>query len=187
MTPLLETPRLRLRGPGFGDARQLASLLDNFAVSGNLARVPHPYSIEDAREWLGGWRADAPPYDTSFILDLNGEGAVGVAGFSLQPEGHCELGYWLGEPYWGQGLMSEALYAILDWYFEVTDADFVQSGMFHFNMASAALQMKLGFVETGLSNRHCLARGESIEHIDTELTREAYELSRPKLRKDAAQ
>ena len=47
--------------------------------------------------------------------------------------------------------------------------------------------MKLGFVETGRSTRHCLARGEELEHIDTELTREAYVLSRPKPRKVAAQ
>lgn len=185
MTPLLETQRLRLRGPGFGDARQLAGFLDNFAVSGNLARVAHPYSIEDARTWLGRWRADSEPADTSFILELRGEGAIGAAGFARQEDGHSELGYWLGKPYWGRGLMSEALYAILDWYFDVTDADTVQSGVFHFNMPSTALQMKFGFVETGRSVRHCLARGESIEHIDTELTREAYELSHPKPKKAA--
>ncbi len=187
MTPLLETQRLRLRPPGVGDARRLADLLDNFAVAGNLASVPYPYSIADARSWLSGWQADAPPGATKFILELKGEGAVGVAGFHQRDDGSPELGYWLGEPYWDRGLMTEALYAILDWYFEVTDADNVLSGMFSFNEASAAVQMKFGFVETGTSTRQCLARGEELEHIDTELTREAYELSRPRTKKVAAQ
>lgn len=186
MTPLLETPRLRLRAPGFGDARRLTAFLDNFAVSGNLARVPHPYTLEHADAWLAGWRADAAPADTCFILELRDIGAIGSIGFQSR-DGVAEIGYWLGEPFWGQGLMSEALYAALDWYFEMTDADYINSGLFHFNMASAAVQMKFGFVETGRSMRHCLARGKELEHIDTELTREAYELSRPKPRKAAAQ
>lgn len=186
MTPYLETPRMRLRGPGFGDARRMTDFLSNFAVSGNLARVPHPYTIDDARAWLGGWRADCATNDTCFILDYRGEGAIGMAGFHDR-DGVAELGYWLGEPYWNQGLMSEALYAILDWYFDTTIADYIVSGVFHFNMASAALQMKFGFAETGRSTRHCLARGKELEHIDTELTREAYAASRPKQKKVAAQ
>jgi RimJ/RimL family protein N-acetyltransferase len=187
MTPYLETPRLRLRGPGFGDARRIAEFLSNFAVAGNLARVPHPYMLEDARIFLSQWRADALPRDTRFIIELKREGgAIGIAGFH-DHDGEAEIGYWLGEPYWGQGLMSEALYAILDWYFDVTDADVVLSGVFPFNMASTSLQMKFGFVETGISTRECLARGGELEHIDTELTREAYEQSRPKTKGIAAQ
>ena len=186
MTPYLETPRLRLRSPGFGDARRITEYLSSFAVAGNLARVPHPYTLDDAREFLSRWRADAPPHDTRFVIELKNEGAIGIVGFHNN-DGDAEIGYWLGEPYWGQGLMSEALYAILDWYFDVTEADIVVSGVFPFNMASAALQMKLGFVETGTSKRHCLARGEDLEHIDTELTREAYEQSRPKPKGIAAQ
>ena len=186
MTRLLQTPRLRLRGPGLGDARRLTDYLSNCAVSGNLARVPYTDPADDGRSWLSSWRANAPPNDRSFILDLNGVGAIGAAGFH-DHGGIAKLGYWLGEPYWEQGLMTEALYTILDWYFETTAADYITSGVFHFNMASAALQMKLGFVETGRSVRHCFARGKDLEQIDSELTREAYILSRPKQRKDAAQ
>ncbi len=182
MTPLLETSRLRLRPPGLGDARRLADYLNNFAVSGNLARVPYPYALDDAHIWLSSWRADAPPADTSYILELRGEGAVGAAGFR-DHDGIGVLGYWLAQPFWGQGLMTEALCAIFDWYFATTEADHIVSGMFHFNMASAALQMKFGFVETGRSVCRCLARGQELEHIDTELTREAFELSRPKPKK----
>ena len=186
MTPYLETPRLRLRSPGLGDAKRMTEFLGSFAVSGNLAKVPHPYTIEDARTWLSGWRADVPPNETRFVIELKDDGAVGMVGFR-DCDGNAMIGYWLGEPYWGHGLMTEALSAVLDWYFDVTDADIVLSGVFDFNMASAALQMKFGFVETGRSTCHCLARGEDLEHIDTELTREAYEQSRPKPKGIAAQ
>jgi RimJ/RimL family protein N-acetyltransferase len=174
MPPLTETSRLRLRPPGMGDAVRIAELLNNFAVTGNLSVVPFPYSLEDARNWLGQWRADAAPTDMHFIIELANEGAVGVIGNHIEDD-NAHIGFWLGEPFWNQGIMSEALKAVLNWYFDTTLADKVTSGVFHFNMASLAVQQKLGFVETGRSTLHCLARGEDIEHIDTELTREAFE------------
>ena len=48
------------------------------------------------------------------------------------------------------------------------------SGVFAFNAASLAVQKKLGFIETGRSRLHCLARAADLEHIDTELTRSAW-------------
>jgi RimJ/RimL family protein N-acetyltransferase len=67
--------------------------------------------------------------------------------------------------------MSEAVRGALEWYFTATNADVLASGVFHFNKPSLAIQKKLGFTETGLSSRLCLARGEEVRHIDTELTR----------------
>lgn len=175
MTPLLTTERLRLRSPGIGDASRLADFLNNYAVAGNLSVVPYPYTITDANQWLGKWRADAKPTDTQFIIERVGEGAIGVIGYRKKDE-DAHIGYWLGEPFWNQGLMSEALKAVIGWYFSVTHADLITSGIFHFNMPSLAIQQKLGFVETGRSSLHCLARSEYIEHIDTELTRDAFEV-----------
>lgn len=173
MTPLIETPRLRLRPPGLGDAARLAEYLNNFDVAGNLAMVPFPYSVELARAWLGQWRADAPPQAMQFVIERRNEGAVGVIGFTLR-DAVPVFGYWLGQPFWGQGLMTEAAKATLGWFYKATATDVVISGAFHFNMASLTIQHKLGFVETGRSLRHSLARGEDVEHIDTELTREAF-------------
>ena len=70
--------------------------------------------------------------------------------------------------------MSEAVRASLEWYFEATAAMTLASGVFHFNKASLAIQKKMGFTEIGTSARLCLARGEEVRHIDTELTRTAW-------------
>ena len=175
MTPLLLTTRLRLRSPGIGDAPRMAEFLSNFAVSGNLARVPHPYSLDHAREWLGRWRADAKPGATNFVIELPGDGAIGHIGMQ-ENDGRPSIGYWLGEPYWGRGFMTEAVEAVIAWYFATSNADLLFSGVFHFNMASLAIQQKLGFVETGRSEVYCLARDAEVEHIDTELSREAFDI-----------
>ena len=107
---------------------------------------------------------------TGFILDLPGGGLIGHAGFHPDVQGTV-IGYWLGEPFWNRGFMTEAAIAILDWYFGATTSVSVSSGVFHFNRASLAVQKKLGFTETGRSFRLCLARKEEVRHIDTELTR----------------
>lgn len=169
----LRTPRLTLRPPELDDAGRIARFLDNFAVSGNLSRVPYPYRLADAKAWLRMRRSDSPPGETSFAIDLPGEGVVGIVGFHRDPEG-VVIGYWLAQPFWNRGLMSEAVRGALDWYFETTAAMALGSGVFHFNKASLAIQKKMGFTEIGSSMRLCLARGEEVRHIDTELTRTAW-------------
>lgn len=166
----LRTRRLILRQPRLEDAPRIARFLNNFRVAGNLARVPYPYSLADAEAWLLSWRPDRPVGETGFSLELPGEGLIGHCGF--HPESHgTVIGYWLGEPFWNRGFMTEAAAAVLDWYFVVSDALSVASGVFAFNKASLAVQRKLGFTETGSSVRHCLARKQQVRHIDTELTR----------------
>jgi RimJ/RimL family protein N-acetyltransferase len=173
----LTTRRLILRQPRMTDAERLTRFLDNFAVAGNLARVPYPYRLADAKAWLRSWRPDRPAEDTGFTIDLPGEGLVGHVGFHTDPGG-TQIGYWLAQPFWNRGLMSEAVGAALAWFWATSDLDVLRSGVFHFNKASLAIQRKFGFVETGTGPLLCLARGEEVRHIDTELTRAAWEKRR---------
>lgn len=169
--PKLTTRRLTLRLPAMGDAERVALLLNNFAVAGNLSRVPYPYHLSDAKAYLKLRKPGLPPHETGFAIDLEGVGFIGQVGYHTDVHGATVLGYYLGQPFWGRGLMSEAVEAVLRWYFDVTDAHFIKSGVFHFNKASLAIQRKYGFAETGTSKLLCLARGEEVRHIDTTLTR----------------
>jgi Acetyltransferases, including N-acetylases of ribosomal proteins len=173
MSVVLETARLTLREPAMADAGNIAKYLNDFGVSGNLSRVPFPYSRADAQAWLKTRRPNLPPGETSFAIDLAGEGCIGVVGFHERGDGTV-LGYWLARPFWGRGIMTEAAGAAVDWFFQGTGATRILSGLFHFNAASLAVQEKLGFTVTGRSKLVCLARGAELEHIDTELTRSAW-------------
>lgn len=173
MNVTLMTPRFILRQPQLGDAEPIARYLNDFEVSGNLARVPFPYHLSDAKAWLRTRLPNLPPEATNFAIELAGEGLVGQVGFHQGPNGPI-IGYWLGRPYWGRGIMTEAVEASLDWLFSATTATEVYSGVFHFNAASLAIQTKLGFTQTGRSSLLCLARGAEVEHIDTKLTRSVW-------------
>lgn len=170
----LSTKRLTLRQPVMGDAERIALYLNNFAVAGSLSRVPYPYHLADAKAWLRTWRPDKPAGETGFAIDLGGEGFIGQVGYHLDARGETVIGYWLAQPFWNRGITSEAVAAVIDWYFRVTAAPKIHSGVFHFNKASLAIQKKLGFIETGAGNLLCLARGEQVRHIDTELERSVW-------------
>lgn len=173
MNVTLETPRFVLRPSRPEDAEPIARYLNNFAVSGNLARVPFPYHLSDAKAWLRTRLPSLPAEATNFAIDLPEAGLIGQIGFHQGPQGPI-IGYWLGEPFWGRGIMTEAVIASLDWFFSVSDAPAVYSGVFHFNAASLAIQTKLGFTQTGRSTLLCLARGAEVEHIDTIMTRSVW-------------
>jgi RimJ/RimL family protein N-acetyltransferase len=166
----LRTPRFILRPPQVGDAEPIARYLNDMDVAGNLARVPFPYHLSDAKAWLKTRRPHLPAEATNFAIDLPDTGFAGQVGFHQGPDGPI-IGYWLGRPFWGQGIMTEAVIASLDWLFSATANPAVYSGVFHFNAASLAIQYKLGFTQTGRSSLLCLARGAEVEHIDTKLTR----------------
>jgi RimJ/RimL family protein N-acetyltransferase len=174
MNVTLRTPHFLLRPAQVGDAEPLARYLNDFAVAGNLARVPFPYHLSDAKAWLRSRVPGLPVEETNFSIDLPGEGLVGHVGFHQGPQGPI-IGYWLGQPFWGRGIMTAAVSTSLDWFFGASQAETIYSGVFHFNQASLAIQHKLGFTETGRSTLLCLARGAEVEHIDTKLTRERFQ------------
>ena len=173
MNVTLQTQRLLLRPAQIGDAEPIARYLNDFDVAGNLARVPFPYHLGDARAWLRTRRPNLPIEDTNFSIELPGHGLVGHVGFHLGGQGPI-IGYWLGKPFWGQGIMTEAVAACLGWFFDASPAPVIYSGVFHFNAASLAIQTRLGFTQTGRSTLLCLARGAEVEHIDTQLTRSVW-------------
>jgi RimJ/RimL family protein N-acetyltransferase len=178
LEPQIRTARLTLRLPQMGDAERVALMLNNFAVAGNLSRVPYPYQLSDAKAYLKTRRPGLPPGETGFAICLDGVGFIGQCGYHRDHKGNTVLGYYLGQPFWGRGIMTEACIAVIEWYFATSSADTIVSGVFHFNKASLAIQKKLGFAETGVSMLLCLARGEDVRHIDTALSRATWQARR---------
>lgn len=164
---VLVTKRLTLRPPLEVDADDIALHLSNWNVTKMLARVPFPYDHLDASEWIG--RCDAAG-EEKIVFTIHRErliGVIGVEGGPSQPV----LGYWLGEPWWGQGLMTEAVGAVLGYVFERWPDAIISSSVFADNPASLKLQKRLGFRVTGSGEAYSAARQAMVSEIRTELVR----------------
>lgn len=109
----IETARLVLRAPMRGDVPAIAKLADNRNIAAKLSRLPSPYTRADAIGFVEIYaqRADERP----FAITLAGSGEfLGIVGFTFAMGQHPELGYWLGEPHWGKGFMTEAVKALVE-------------------------------------------------------------------------
>jgi len=153
-----------LRRPQAGDATSLAKHANNRSVWINLRdRMPHPYSVDNAYAWIGTVEHQEPR--TSFIIDVNGE-AVGGIGLVLGTDiERCsaEVGYWLGESYWGRGIATAALRRICAYAFEDLGLQRVFATPIVWNPASFKVLEKAGFEREGLMRNACIKDGKLMD------------------------
>jgi RimJ/RimL family protein N-acetyltransferase len=158
----LSTARLLLRPWRFGDEEALVRHGDNPNVSRYLRdRFPCPYRRSDAEGWLAHVTTQPGP-PTAFALVVAGE-PVGGIGIDLLDDVYRvggELGYWLGESFWGRGYASEAVQVLVPYAFDTLDLLRVQAGVYGPNVASTRVLEKAGFVLEGTMRRAALKRGE---------------------------
>lgn len=157
------TARLTLRPVVAADEAAVVAAIDDIAVSGWLAVVPHPYSVADFRHFH---RDIAAPGETFVIED-----PAGFAGIISLVNG--VLGYWLAPRAQGLGYATEAGRCLVAAHFASSDAP-LRSGYFEGNARSARVLEKLGFSETGRTMKHCVARGADLPHVEVWLLREAF-------------
>lgn len=146
----ITTRRLVLRAPIRGDVPDLTRLADNKAIADRLLRLPHPYTRADALGFIEiiAQRPDERPY--AIVLD---DRLVGVVGFTFVEGKAPEIGYWLGEPYWGKGLMTEAARGLIDAAHRTGHFELIGARALEDNAASLNVLDKLGFRRTGKATR----------------------------------
>jgi len=158
----LVTPRLVLRAPRFSDAPALTRLVDDPGVARMTTGIPHPYPPDAACAWVKQKSRGPDEHEAVFVLEATDEGLVGVLGFEPAPLGAVEIGYWLGRPFWGRGLMTEAVRAALAWAGGVWGKRWVTAGHFADNPASGRVLIKADFLYTGdVAPRFSMGRGEA--------------------------
>jgi RimJ/RimL family protein N-acetyltransferase len=138
--------RCALRPWQQGDEESLIHHANNRKIWLNVRDAfPHPYTMDDAVEWIKG--ANPPDSITNFAIVVDGA-AVGGVGMILKEDIYsrsAEIGYWLGEEFWGRGIVTEAVRAIVDYAFENFDLCRLYAGVLEWNPASMRVLEKAGF------------------------------------------
>ncbi len=163
----MKTQRLTLRSLDARDAARIAALGGDWDVAHMTGRIPFPYSEDAASHWLTGLANGEVVYGIEHGGDL-----IGLCGFTREPDGTADMGYWIGRPYWGRGYATEAARALMTHGF--TKAGVKRFTCCHFadNPQSQRVIAKLGFRQLGACTGWCEAR-------QAELPTLRYERRRP--------
>jgi RimJ/RimL family protein N-acetyltransferase len=160
-TPVLETERLLLRAPTLEDAKTIAKLANDRRIAENTARIPHPYTVADAKEYVA-WAKETRAETAFLVTSLDDDAIIGACGVGHVEGENPEIGYWIGARYWGEGFATEAARAVIDYAFERFEFDALHSSARVTNPASRRVLEKCGFQWTGAGLGRVRALGSSV-------------------------
>jgi ribosomal-protein-alanine N-acetyltransferase len=147
----IEGPGFTLRGWKPTDAESLQKHADNFKLYCCLTdKFPHPYTMADAMGWVIMMKDQDPMINFAIAIDGNVAGAIGLERRSDVYRKTALIGYWLGEEYWGRGIMPEAVKLVAAYAFANLDFIRLQAGVFSNNSKSMRVLEKAGFTKEGI-------------------------------------
>ena len=142
------------------DLESLVANANNIQIWNNLRNYfPHPYTAEAGKEWIEKV-IDATPI-VNLAIDVDGV-AVGGIGLILNSDVYvmsAEIGYWLGEAYWGKGIGTEAVRLMVEYAFYYFDIVRLYAEVFETNKASMRILEKNGFYLEGVRRKAVLKNG----------------------------
>jgi len=142
------------------DAAGIVRYANNYKIWVNLRDAfPHPYTAQHARDFIRSVKNRTP--ETTFAIAVNDE-AVGSIGFVLHPDVErvsAEIGYWLAEPFWGQGIVTDALAAMTEYAIATHALTRIYAVPFASNAASCRVLEKAGYVLEARLHRSAIKNG----------------------------
>lgn len=153
----ITTRRLRLRLFEITDAQNVQLLCNNEKICRNTLFIPYPYTIEHALDWMKAHRDNFSAdkgYEFAITDKATGAlyGAIGLSHDQRYQNG--ELGYWIGEAFWGKGIATEAGKALVAFAFKEKNFHKVYARHFGSNPASGRVIEKIGMTREGLLRDH---------------------------------
>ena len=163
----LQLSRCLIRSFCENDVGSIQQYANNRNIWLNLRDTfPHPYGLDDAKAFLG-WVAGQSP-EVTFAIATPAE-AIGCIGLTMGHDVHrkaAELGYWLAEPFWGRGIMSETVAAFSDYAFSAhNDLVRIYAEPFAGNAASARILEKAGFIREGCLRANVCKDGRILDSL----------------------
>jgi len=164
--PTLKTERLVLRPFLLSDASVVQRLAGNRTVADTTLSIPHPYADGMAEAWIATHEAAWTRHESATLAVTEiGEGLVGAISLRIElAHRRGELGYWIGQPYWGRGYASEAARAMIAWGFANVGLGRIYAHHMTRNPASGRVMEKAGMQYEGILRQH-VHRGGVAEDV----------------------
>lgn len=147
------------------DVPSLTLHINNINIWNNTRDgLPHPYTEEDAKTFIKMNIEHEGP-EENFAIDINGK-AVGGVGFVMGNDVErisAEIGYWLGEKYWGQGIMASVVKDAVEYAFENLPVSRIFAGVFEYNIPSMRVLEKAGFTKEAILKKAVIKNGKVLD------------------------
>ena len=161
----IQVEEVLLREWRISDRETLAENANSFNIWLNLRDYfPHPYTLIDADKFIKMVHNLGSP-TTELAIEVEGK-AVGGIGIMIKPDVErvcAELGYWLGERYWGRGIMTRAVKEMVNYSFANFPIRKLSSPVFEYNVASRRVLEKVGFELEGIARQAAIKNGKIVD------------------------
>lgn len=139
--------KITLRPFETDDVYALVNNANNINIANNLTnKFPFPYLQKDGEAFIEFCNSKTPIEVKAIVSDGDVIGSIGIHPLQDIYSKSAEMGYWIGEPFWGKGLVVQAIKQMLVYGFETFDIDRVFARTTHLNIASQRVLLKSGFV-----------------------------------------
>jgi len=149
---IIKSNKFILRPFKRGDENSLKENINNKKIYRNTLSIPYPYTLKDAKDWITKNLKEMKrkrPNMINFAIDINGEVVGGIGLRKI--EGHkAEIGYWLAEKYWGQGIMTKAVKLVTEFGFKKLKLKRIYAYVFSWNKPSMGVLEKAGYKLEGI-------------------------------------
>lgn len=153
----------KLRPWRASDAADVAHFANNERIACNLRDVfPYPYTLDDAKSYVNSCEEAGEERQLCRAIEVEGRvvGSIGVFPGNDVYRRSAELGYWLAEEYWGQGVMTAAVDQICREAFRHWDIVRIHAEPFAHNAASRRVLEKAGFALEGILRKSVVKNGQ---------------------------
>ncbi|MGZ6441831.1 MAG: GNAT family N-acetyltransferase [Pseudobdellovibrionaceae bacterium] len=166
--PTVLTARLKLRPFFLSDASEVQRMAGSIKVSQMTATIPHPYPNGAAETWILNHAGQFTNGDglTWAIENLASGKLVGCIGFGVNKfHKKSEVGYWIGEEFWGNGYCTEALMAGINFCFKHFGLNKITSRHLSYNPASGKVMKKAGMSQEGYLKQEMFRNGQFADMV----------------------
>lgn len=149
-----------------GDEIDLVTQANNVKIFNNVRDLfPHPYTINDGIKWIKSNLDIIPAKNMAILVDDKIAGSIGL---KLQEDVYrknAEVGYFLGEAYWGKGITTIALKQFIEYTFSTFPVTRLFAPVFEYNIASIKVLEKNGFKREGYFKKSIYKNGEYFNEV----------------------